>query len=181
MYKKLFLFFILLSVTACAPNANTYYSQTFTASGANTSNLISSNKINVSTYLRMDIDHDAFIANVESQGYVFLGYSTFNSYEYRDIEYILDHAKSIKAVLAFVGEQYIGSETRTGSSTTYDTQTSYSTSNTNATIYTDGYGYVRGSATTNTTTTTYIPRTVYYQYDVGKYHYLALFFGKVKN
>ncbi len=180
--KKLYvLFAFLLLLTGCGPKGNTFYSQYFTPSGVNTSNLVSSNKINVSTYLSMNIDHNDFIAGIESQGYVFLGYSNFNSYEYRDIANILDHAKSINSVLAFVGEQYIGSETRTGSSTTYDTQTSYSTSTSNATIYTGGYGYVRGSSTTNTTTTTYIPRTQYYQYDVGKYHYLGLFFGKVKN
>lgn len=115
------------------------------------------------------------LAAYERQGYVPIGYSSFNSGEDEDEDDAIEQAQEVGAdLVVIVNPTYTGSRTSSVPIVTPTTQTSYTSGS--ATAYGSG-----GSATAygNATTTTYGSRTTYIPITVNRYDFGAVYFVKL--
>lgn len=114
------------------------------------------------------------VTRMKEQGFVLLGYSSFNSAETSD-SMLIEQAKKVHATVVVVSTAY--TETRKGA-------VPITTPN-NTTTYTNTYGNVYGSGgyasyTGSGYSTTYGTKTTYIPYSVNRYDYNATYWIKGK-
>lgn len=117
-------------------------------------------------------DMDADVVEMLSQGYVQIGYSSFQSGA-AQMQQLTNQAKEVGAWKVLAYESYAGTVSGNIPITLPDTQTTYHSGNMN--IYGNGgsaYGNYSGTSTTYGTKTTYMP------YSSNRYDYVALYFAR---
>lgn len=167
-----FIFLLLpIFLVSCVNN----YEKFYTSTGVNISHprvLVTNEEPEI---LRIDqASVEASMNQLSENGYMQIGYSSFNSAEANDNN-LIAFAKKIKATKVLLYKNYTNTMSGSMPLTLPNTQTSYHSGNVNAYGYGgSSFGSYSGTSTTYGTQTTYIP------YNTRRYDHGAAYFVKRK-